>query len=119
MRYCTPDLGGFTTIRPNRNFRILEGHVAWRERKRPGLTKLKRSDRVSLRLSYALLIAPLRVVNVPCSVVPTVFTTKIIATAMPAAIRPYSMAVAPDLSFRKRVIRFTLDLRARAMTESW
>jgi hypothetical protein len=32
------------------------------------------------------------------SVVPRPFTTLMIATEMPAAIRPYSMAVAPDSS---------------------
>jgi hypothetical protein len=31
---------------------------------------------------------------------PTPCTTAMIATEMPAAIRPYSMAVAPDSSFR-------------------
>src|SRR6185503_10320589 len=37
---------------------------------------------------------------------PTVVTTVMMATAMPAAIRPYSMAVAPDSSFTKRVMMF-------------
>jgi hypothetical protein len=35
------------------------------------------------------------------SFVPKPFTTVIIATEIPAAIRPYSMAVAPDSSRRK------------------
>ena len=35
------------------------------------------------------------------SLVPTPFTAVIMAIAMPAAIKPYSMAVAPDSSFRK------------------
>jgi hypothetical protein len=45
-------------------------------------------------------------VNVPFKFVPTVPTAVRITTAMPAAIRPYSMAVAPDLSLRKRETRF-------------
>src|SRR4051812_23395769 len=40
------------------------------------------------------------------SLVPTPCTAAMIASAMPAAIRPYSMAVAPDSSFTKRAIRF-------------
>ena len=35
---------------------------------------------------------------------PTPFTAAMIAIAMPAAIRPYSMAVAPDSSFANRAI---------------
>ena len=34
--------------------------------------------------------------------VPIAFTAVMMATAMPAAIRPYSMAVAPDSSLMKR-----------------
>lgn len=41
------------------------------------------------------------VVKVPLSVVPSVPTTVMIATAIPAAIRPYSIAVAPDSFARK------------------
>jgi hypothetical protein len=40
-------------------------------------------------------------VNFVFSLVPMPFTTAMIATEMPAAIRPYSMAVAPDSSLRK------------------
>jgi hypothetical protein len=36
------------------------------------------------------------------SVVPIVFTATIIATEIPAAMRPYSIAVAPDRSVQKR-----------------
>jgi len=36
--------------------------------------------------------------NRPVRSVPTAFTAVMMATAMPAAIRPYSMAVAPDSS---------------------
>jgi len=38
------------------------------------------------------------------SLVPRPFTAVMIAIAMPAAIRPYSMAVAPDSSLRNEVI---------------
>jgi len=37
-------------------------------------------------------------VNVAFKFVPVVFTAAIIATEMPAAMRPYSIAVAPDSS---------------------
>jgi len=37
------------------------------------------------------------------SLVPMPFTAAIIATEMPAAMRPYSMAVAPDSFFQNRV----------------
>src|SRR5712671_2173184 len=40
---------------------------------------------------------------------PTPFTAAMVAIAMPAAIRPYSMAVAPDSSFTKRETRFFID----------
>src|ERR1700712_5444095 len=40
------------------------------------------------------------------SLLPTPLTAVMIAIAMPAAIRPYSMAVAPDSSFTKRETRF-------------
>ena len=39
------------------------------------------------------------------SLVPRPLTTAMIATEMPAAMRPYSMAVAPELSFTKRETR--------------
>src|SRR5262249_62115225 len=35
---------------------------------------------------------------------PSVFTVAMMATEMPAAMRPYSMAIAPDSSRRKRAI---------------
>src|SRR5258708_32700995 len=40
------------------------------------------------------------------SLLPTPLTAVMIAMAMPAAIRPYSMAVAPDSSLTKRETRF-------------
>src|SRR5580704_15729786 len=44
----------------------------------------------------------LTVLKVVCNWVPRAFTTAMIATEIPAAINPYSMAVAPDSSFAKR-----------------
>jgi hypothetical protein len=41
-------------------------------------------------------------VNVAVSFVPTLVTAVMITTAMRAAISPYSMAVTPELSFKKR-----------------
>jgi hypothetical protein len=51
--------------------------------------------------------------NVFFSWPPSVFTVAMIATEMPAAIRPYSMAVAPESSRRKRLRfrRLTRPLR--------
>ena len=40
------------------------------------------------------------VLNVPLRVVPTEFTEAMITIDIPAAIRPYSIAVAPNSSFR-------------------
>ena len=42
------------------------------------------------------------------SFVPTPFTAVMMARATPAAIRPYSMAVAPDSSFKKALRFFTM-----------
>ena len=39
--------------------------------------------------------------NLPFKVEPIAFTVAIITTEMPAAIRPYSIAVAPDFIFQK------------------
>jgi hypothetical protein len=39
--------------------------------------------------------------NLPFKVEPIAFTVAIITTEMPAAIRPYSIAVAPGLVFQK------------------
>src|SRR6266702_2092578 len=47
--------------------------------------------------------------NLVFSVLPRLLTTVMMASAMPAAIRPYSMAVAPDSSFTKRAIRFFMN----------
>ena len=45
-------------------------------------------------------------VNLAFRLLPRPLTTAMIASEMPAAIRPYSIAVAPDSSFTKREIRF-------------
>jgi hypothetical protein len=46
-------------------------------------------------------------VNLSLRLLPKPFTTAIIASAIPAAIRPYSIAVAPDSSDKKpRKMRF-------------
>ena len=42
--------------------------------------------------------------NLPFKVVPIALTVAMITTEMPAAIRPYSIAVAPESSFRNAVI---------------
>src|ERR1700722_13670604 len=47
-------------------------------------------------------------VKVALSCEPSVLTTVMIATEMPAAIRPYSIAVAPDSSLAKRVTRVVM-----------
>ena len=41
--------------------------------------------------------------NVPLRLLPVPFTAAMMATAIPDAMRPYSMAVAPDSSSRKAV----------------
>src|SRR4051794_28015905 len=48
----------------------------------------------------------LTVVKVPASLVPMAVRAVTSTTATRAAIRPYSMAVAPDSSFMKRVTNF-------------
>ena len=54
--------------------------------------------------------------NLEFSVVPRPFTTAMIATEIPAAIRPYSIAVAPELSFTKRTKRFFIG---SSMIHTW
>jgi len=49
--------------------------------------------------------APETVLKVVVNFEPRPWTTVMIATEMPAAMRPYSMAVAPDSSLAKRVTR--------------
>src|ERR1700733_11457416 len=50
--------------------------------------------------------APETLVKVDVNLVPRPCTTTMMATEMPAAMRPYSMAVAPDSSRTKRLKRF-------------
>lgn len=64
--------------------------------------QLTRSQMLKTRASYFRLVEI--VVNVVFNWVPKPFTTAMIATEMPAAINPYSIAVAPDSFFRKVVI---------------
>src|SRR5580693_2471332 len=49
-------------------------------------------------------------VNLVFRLEPRPLTTAMIASEMPAAISPYSMAVAPDSFFTKRAIRFFIDV---------
>jgi hypothetical protein len=62
-------------------------------------------------------------VNVVLRVDPRLTTTVIIAIDMPAAISPYSMAVAPELSFKKRsttlFMRWLLNSNALLPKHSW
>src|ERR1700742_2025890 len=56
--------------------------------------------------AYLMLVET--VVNVVERLVPTTWTAPMITTAMSAAIRPYSMAVAPDSSRRKEWISLVM-----------
>jgi hypothetical protein len=47
-------------------------------------------------------------VKVDLSCEPSVLTTVMMATEMPAAIKPYSIAVAPDTSLAKRFTRLVM-----------
>ncbi len=53
--------------------------------------------------------------NVVLRLVPRVFTATMMATDMPAAIRPYSIAVAPLSSFRKRRTSFLIERSFRVV----
>src|ERR1043166_413591 len=68
----------------------------------------------------------LMLVNFVLSVPPMPLTTAMMATEMPAAMRPYSMAVAPDSSFTNRETRVFMALlflnpsvRERFVQRSW
>jgi hypothetical protein len=58
-------------------------------------------------------------VNVVLSLVPRPFTTVMMAMEMPAAIRPYSMAVAPDSSLRKALSVFMGPADSTAAVRVW
>ena len=57
------------------------------------------SREINLRIHHRYLSAAATEVKVALSLVPTVPTTVMMATEIPAAMRPYSIAVAPDSSF--------------------
>src|SRR5450631_3286533 len=58
------------------------------------------------------------VLNVLVSCVPRPLTAAMMATEMPAAIKPYSMAVAPDSSFTKRLTRLFIEILLCTLTLS-
>ena len=60
--------------------------------------RCRRLSQTSPRVDYLSWVETL--VNFALSLLPSVLTMPMMATAMPAAIKPYSMAVAPDSSFR-------------------
>src|SRR5262245_49194617 len=66
--------------------------------------------------SRAYLSAVWTLVNVVFNFEPRPCTTAMMATEIPAAIRPYSMAVAPDSSFTKRETRFFIRSSLRFHT---
>jgi hypothetical protein len=68
-------------------------------------TRLRRIAGVRV-FRFAYLRAVAMLVNTVFNDEPSVPTTVMIATEMPAAMRPYSMAVAPDSFRRKEDIRF-------------
>jgi hypothetical protein len=73
-----------------------------------GLADLQLADETlqAMQLEPYFVGTPLRVVEIPLNIVesapPRPWTAVIMATAIPAAMRPYSMAVAPDSSLTKR-----------------
>src|SRR5215210_8849159 len=69
--------------------------------KGPGLSRAFAARQYALAYFSELLIE----VNLLFRLVPRPLTTAMIASEMPAAIRPYSMAVAPDWSITKRAIK--------------
>ena len=80
-----------------------------------------RAPSPSARLDRAAYFSELLIdANVPLSLVPRPFTVAMMAMEMPAAIRPYSIAVAPDSSDKKSRNRFkvasyeSLPVRASA-----
>src|SRR5665213_2918831 len=80
-------------------------HDCWKQRRPRNVRGLRRSFETVDYFSEELIE-----VNLVFRLLPRPFTVAIIASAMPAAIRPYSMAVAPDSSFTKRAIRFCITI---------
>src|SRR4051812_30779309 len=68
------------------------------------LPRVKRARRAGRRFEHTQLRLVEIVVNLVFRRVPMAVTDVMITTAIKPAIRPYSMAVAPDWSFRKREI---------------
>src|SRR6516165_11799103 len=69
-----------------------------------------RSDRhTRSRANYGL-SAPDTLLNVLFRLVPVACTATMITTAIPAAMRPYSMAVTPELSFKKRRTSLLIEI---------
>src|SRR5215216_7624252 len=67
------------------------------KRKRPGAWRARSRNAPEMGRYFSELLMVLKFAD---SWVPTPFTAVMIAIAMPAAIRPYSMAVAPDSSLK-------------------
>src|ERR1700687_6442309 len=82
--------------------RIFTPSGSGRNNKGPGLPEAFECSSVVVAYFSELLIE----VNLVFRLEPRPLTTAMIASEIPAAIRPYSIAVAPDSSFTKRAIRF-------------
>src|SRR5215216_4601576 len=78
------------------------------KRKRPGAWRARSRNAPEMGRYFSELLMVLKFAD---SWVPTPFTAVMIAIAIPAAIRPYSMAVAPDSSLKN-------DLMIDVMTGS-
>ena len=74
------------------------------KKSRPFGAALKYADVVEENAYLSCVETPLKVV---LRLVPIAFTLAIMTIEIPAAIRPYSIAVAPDSSFRNAI---TLDM---------
>ena len=72
------------------------------EMKRGAMGSPRAAENASIFVTYFSEL--LTVVKVPLSAVPRPLTAAMMAMAMPVAIRPYSIAVAPDSFFRKLAI---------------
>src|SRR5437879_5161593 len=82
--------------------RIFTPYQAGEDNKGPGMTRGLCRSHITVAYFSEVLIE----VNLLFRLVPRPLTTAMIASEMPAAIRPYSIAVAPDSSFTKRASRF-------------
>ena len=77
--------------------RLFRLSIRSEKKKPPGQGRLSRNADVGADVYLSWVET---VLNVPLRVVPTEFTEAMITIDIPAAIRPYSIAVAPDSSFR-------------------